>query len=72
MKELLCEQRERFQLPRGDPRTISFAARALAYGLARMYIDGQLAQWDVPANRAEDAFKAAFDLFVNGLAPASD
>jgi len=33
-----------------------------------MYIDGHLAQRDVPADRAEDAFRAAFDLFVYGVA----
>jgi AcrR family transcriptional regulator len=70
MEELLNEQRDRAQLQSDDVKTISFAARALAYGLARMYIDGHLAQWDVPANRAEDAFKAAFDLFVYGVAAA--
>jgi len=70
MEELLREQHKRSQLRDDNLKAISFAARALAYGLARMYIDGHLAQWEVPADRAEDAFKAAFDLFVYGVAAA--
>ncbi len=70
MEELLSEQRDDARLRTDDVKTISFAARALAYGLARMYIDGHLPQWDIPAHRAEDAFKAAFDLFVEAVARA--
>jgi AcrR family transcriptional regulator len=70
MEELLSEHRDRNQLRGDDVKTISFAARALAYGLARMYIDGHLTQWNIPGVRAEDASKAAFDLFVNSITRA--
>jgi AcrR family transcriptional regulator len=68
MEELLTEQRRDGPLRNDDVKAISFAARALAYGVARMFVDGHFAQWDIPANRAEGAFTAAFDLFVDGIA----
>ena len=67
MEQLLTEQRQRAQLLADDIKAISFAARGLAYGIARMYVDGHLPQWDIPADRAESAFKAAFDLFTNRI-----
>lgn len=70
MEELLREQRNDVQRRADDVKSISFAARALAYGLARMYVDGHLIQWDIPADRAADAFNAAFDLFVDRVARA--
>jgi AcrR family transcriptional regulator len=68
MERLLAEQRHRAPLLRDDIKAISFAARALAYGVARMYVDGHFPQWDIPADQAESAFKAAFDLFADGIA----
>ena len=54
-----------------DLKTISSAARALAHGVARMYIEGHLEEWHIPAGHAEDAFKAAFDLSAYGVARAN-
>jgi hypothetical protein len=68
MERLLIEQRRLAPLPRDDIKTISFAARALAYGVARMYVDGHFPQWDIPTDQAESAFQAAFDLFTDGIA----
>jgi hypothetical protein len=34
-----------------------------------MYVDGHFPQWDIPADQAESAFEAAFDLFVDGIVP---
>jgi AcrR family transcriptional regulator len=68
MEELLHEQHHDARLRADDIKSISFAARALAYGLARMYVDGHFRQWDIPVDRAEDAFNAAFDLFVDSVA----
>jgi AcrR family transcriptional regulator len=68
MEHLLAEQRHRAPLLRNDIKAISFAARALAYGIARMYVDGHFPQWNIPADQAESAFKAAFDLFADGIA----
>jgi len=67
MERLLTEQRQHAPLLRDDMKAISFAARALAYGIARMYVDGHLPQWDIPEDQAESAFKAAFDLFADGI-----
>jgi AcrR family transcriptional regulator len=67
MEQLLTEQRQRAPLLRDDIKTISFAARALAYGVARMYIDGHFPQWDIPADQAESSFEAAFDLFTDAI-----
>jgi AcrR family transcriptional regulator len=68
MEQLLTEQRQRARLRYDDVKAISFAARALAYGVARLFIDGHFPQWDIPADKAEHAFEIAFDLFVEGLA----
>jgi len=67
MEELLAEAHRRALLRSGDVKAISFAARALAYGLARMFIDGHLPQWGISEPEAVGAFKSAFDLFVNGV-----
>ena len=67
MERLLTEQRQRAPLLRDDIKAISFAARALAYGIARMYVDGHFPQWDIPADQAESSFKAAFDLFTDAI-----
>lgn len=67
MEQLLSEQRQHAPLLHDDLKVISFSARALAYGIARMYVDGHLPQWDIPANEAERAFNAAFDLFVDAV-----
>src|SRR5215469_15630531 len=67
MEQLLSEQRQHAPLLQDDLKVISFAARALAYGIARMYVDGHLPQWDIPADEAERAFNAAFDLFVDAV-----
>jgi AcrR family transcriptional regulator len=67
MEQLLTEQRERAPLLRDDIKGISFAARALAYGIARMYVDGHFPQWDIATDQVESAFKAALDLFADAI-----
>lgn len=57
-------------LPPGELTHMALALRALAYGLARMQVDGQLPQWQVPGDVAEHTLKAALDLIVDGLRPA--
>ena len=68
MEQLLAEAHRRSPLRSDNVKAISFAARALAYGVARMFIDGHLPQWGIPESKAEDAFKSAFDLFTDGIA----
>jgi AcrR family transcriptional regulator len=70
MEQLLTEASRRVPLRHDDVKAISFAARALAYGVARMYIDGHFPQWDIPAEQAESAFETAFDFFADGIAAA--
>jgi len=69
MERLLTEQSHHAPLLRDDLRATSFAARALAYGIARMYVDGHFPQWDIPPDQAESAFKTGFDLFVDRIVP---
>ena len=67
MEQLLSEQRQRAPLLRDDIKATTFAARALAYGVARMYVDGHFPQWGIPPDQAESAFETAFDLFTDAL-----
>src|SRR4051812_31159339 len=53
MEELLAEARRRGLLREVDVTLVPVAARALVYGLARMSVDGHLAQWDVTADETE-------------------
>jgi len=67
MEDLLRQEQGRTPLRSGDVKAISFAARALAYGIARMYVDRHFAQWEISEPEAENAFNSAFDLFVSGI-----
>jgi len=60
-------QRERLVRP-GDIAIMALAARAIAYGLGRMWIDGHFAQWDVAPKQVRPLIDRIFDLFVSGLA----
>jgi AcrR family transcriptional regulator len=50
-----------------DVALAQLAARAMVYGLARMYVDGHFAQWDVLGGGAEPAMRAVLGLFLDGL-----
>jgi AcrR family transcriptional regulator len=67
MNELLEEARQRGMLRPLDHRLVPLAARALVYGLARMHVDGHLAQWGVQPAEAERRLQAAFDLVMGSL-----
>ncbi len=54
-------------LPTGSLPEMALALRALAYGLARMQVDGQLPQWRVDTNETERTLISALDLIVDGL-----
>jgi AcrR family transcriptional regulator len=69
MEGLLREAQRRGQIRSGDLKNIQLAARALAYGLARMHIDGHLPQWSVASDEAAEKMQVVFDGFVSGLAP---
>ena len=67
MDGLLHEAQRDGLLRSGDLTRIPLAGRALAYGLARMYVDGHFPQWDVKPRGAVKAMQEAFDVFVAGL-----
>lgn len=49
-------------LLRGEPWTIALTGRALAYGLARMYLDGQFPSWSIDTR---DPLAASISLLRN-------
>jgi len=51
-----------------DVSLVPVAARALVYGLARMYGDGHFPQWDVAEPDVARTAEAVLDLFIAGLA----
>lgn len=64
----LLEEAQRLGLLRcGNLGHVRLAARALAYGLARMYVDGHFAQWHVGTEAAERSMHAALDVLIDGL-----
>ena len=67
MDEVLAEAQRDGLLRPGDLGHVPLAARALAYGLARMYVDGHFAQWHVGAEAAERSMQAALDVLIDGL-----
>jgi AcrR family transcriptional regulator len=67
MEELLAQAQSRGMLRPMDVTLMPVAARALVYGLARMHVDGHLAQWDVAPDQAERQLLAALDLVINSL-----
>lgn len=67
MDDLLAEAQRRGLLHQADIVHIPLAARAMVYGLARMYADGHFAQWAVPGETPEQAMRAVLALFITGL-----
>jgi AcrR family transcriptional regulator len=68
MEQLLIEARDRRLLRVKNLAHVPLAARAIAYGIARMYVDGHLPQWGVRQADAARAMRAVLDLFMQGLA----
>ena len=67
MDSFLAEAAARGELRQAHIETIPLAARALAYGLARMHVDGHFPQWGVKAGAEAQAFRRVFDLFTNSI-----
>jgi AcrR family transcriptional regulator len=67
MKTLMTEAVEAGLLRPGDPRRHLTGARALAYGLARMYVDGQFPSWELPETDVLPACEAIFDQFIASI-----
>jgi AcrR family transcriptional regulator len=68
MVALLEEARRDGLLRTDDITELPLVARALAYGLARMYVDGHLPQWGVAPASAMAMMEAAIDRFIEGIA----
>lgn len=49
------------------PERLALMLRSAVYGMARMHVDGQLAQWGVPAREARRELLATLDALVDGL-----
>ncbi|RJF86906.1 TetR/AcrR family transcriptional regulator [Oleomonas cavernae] len=47
-----------------DARLVRLTTRALVYGLARMYVDGQFPTWRVADGEVEAVMTGALDLFI--------
>lgn len=67
MCRLLDEAQKRGLLRFRQLQDIQLEARALVYGLGRMYADGHFAQWLPPATDHKEAMESVLDLFIAGL-----
>jgi AcrR family transcriptional regulator len=67
MERLLAEAQRGGLLRTVDVTLAPVAARALVYGLARMYVDGHHSQWDSEPQVAERQMEAALHLFAESL-----
>jgi AcrR family transcriptional regulator len=68
METLLREAVQRGQLAIRDIARTVLEARALVYGLARMYVDGHFAQWGIPGEAAEASMRRVLLMFIASLA----
>jgi AcrR family transcriptional regulator len=68
MEGLLNEAQRGGELRSDDLAHIPLFGRALVYGMARMLIDGHMAQWNVGKRKVERSFETVLDLFISGLA----
>ncbi|HET9318759.1 MAG TPA: TetR/AcrR family transcriptional regulator [Bryobacteraceae bacterium] len=66
MHEVLNEAREQGLLRARNVDEIVLAARATAYGVARMHVDGHFAQW-ARGRSARSVFESVFDLFISSI-----
>ena len=64
MTALMAEAAASHRLRPGDPGLHQIAARALVYGLARMYVDGQFPSWNLSGSDALGACEAILDQFI--------
>ncbi|WP_437665517.1 TetR/AcrR family transcriptional regulator [Sorangium sp. So ce1182] len=65
LRRMIEEAREHGELRPTDPIVTEVAGRAMVYGLARMFLDGQL-----PREGAMELTEAVFDVLGEGLAQA--
>jgi len=70
MNELMCDAASQGLLRPGDIKRYQIAARAMVYGLARMYIDGQFPSWGLPVEGALAESIKVLDLFIVSISMA--
>lgn len=68
MEQLLEEGRAGGQLKLADPAQVNLQLRALAYGLARMMVDGHFPEFRIAPEEVRATMIAALDGFLIGLA----
>lgn len=49
------------------PERLALMLRSAVYGMARMHVDGQLAQWGIPAGAARRELRSMLDALIEGL-----
>jgi AcrR family transcriptional regulator len=69
MQDIVADGQKRGQIRAADPATLELTAKALSYGLARMYVDGHFPQWGVAQREAEAAMQRVLDQFLELLRP---
>src|SRR5262249_10205586 len=67
MDNLVNEAQRRGLLRSRDLVHIPIAAKAVSYGLARMYVDGHFVQWGAGGEKAEKTMQKVLDVFLDGL-----
>jgi AcrR family transcriptional regulator len=67
MQSIVADGQRRGQIRAADPGALELLAKALSYGLARMYVDGHFPQWGVAEADAERAMHRVLDLFLELL-----
>ena len=68
MHALMREAQASGHIHTNDLDQTIIAARALGYGLARMFVDGQFPSWGMDQDAALRQCIASFDLFLEALA----
>jgi hypothetical protein len=67
MSQLMESAAARGHLRPGDVGNYVLGARALAYGLARMHVDGQFSSWGVDSEHALVESLKVFDQFIAAM-----
>ena len=65
MEEAMLDASQRDMLRSDDLAHGQIAARAMVYGLGRMFIDGHFAQWAVEGEAVEGTMQKVLDLFLS-------
>jgi AcrR family transcriptional regulator len=66
-RDLVARAQAEGRMPEGDPEAILLAARALVYGLARLFADGHCAQMGIGPEQAKDVAEAVTGVLGRGL-----